>query len=61
MEETAERKLGARGESYLHFTTKLGPRGQYLEGAQVLFPTAAVQSPVLTVTLVPCLSDILCF
>lgn len=36
MEETAEGKLGARGESYLHFTMWLGPRGQHPEGAQVL-------------------------
>lgn len=61
MEETAEGKLGARGESALRFTMSFGPRGQHLEGAQVLFPAEEVQSPGMTVTLAPCLSHILHF
>lgn len=40
MEETAEGKLGARGESSLHFTGKLGSRG-HLKGALVLLPLRA--------------------
>lgn len=37
VEETAEGKLGARGESSLHFTGKLGSCG-HLKGALVLLP-----------------------
>lgn len=59
MEEAADGKLGAGGESSLPFATQRGPRGQRLDGLRFCSPGAEVQSPVLTVTVALCLSDTL--
>lgn len=61
MEEAAEGKLGAGGESSLPFTTRLGPMVSAWKGLRFHYPGAEVQIPGVTVTGAPCLSNILPF
>lgn len=58
MEEATEGKLGAGGESDLHFMAHVVNTSKELRFCS---PRAEVEFPAVTVTRAPCVSDILLF